>query len=158
MDNNFRGDEVYDLIFKTVLVGDSGVGKSNLLSVYIDKNFHNETKATVGVEFGAKKLNIEGKSIKAQIWDTAGQERYRSITSAYYKGAKGALIVFDLTNRESFVSVIRWFTEIKNECKSDLVTVLIGNKLDLEADRKVKTLEAMELAKELGKYYKINNN
>lgn len=152
MDNYIKQDDTYDLIFKTVIVGESGVGKSNLLSVYIDKNFNNETKATVGVEFGSKKLTIDGKSIKAQIWDTAGQERYRSITSAYYKGAKGSLIVFDLTNKESFESVERWFSEVKNECNSDLVTVLIGNKCDLIKERKVKKEEALDKAEKLGKF------
>ena len=90
------GEEDYDMIFKVVLLGDSGVGKSNILSRYLKNEFSYDTKTTVGVEFGAKSIEIEDFKIKAQIWDTAGQERYKSITNAYYKGAKGALLVYDI--------------------------------------------------------------
>jgi small GTP-binding protein len=148
-----KNDEYYDLIFKTVIIGDSGVGKSNLLSRYLNNSFSTELKTTVGVEFGAKKLNIQGKMVKAQIWDTAGQERYRSITSAYYKGAKGGLLVFDLTNEESFNSIDKWLKELKQECESDLVIVLVGNKSDLTESRKVSFENAMLKAQGLGKTY-----
>ena len=94
--------EEFDLIFKIVLIGDSGVGKTNLLARYLKKEYKEETKATVGVEFGEKKYELSGLKIKAQIWDTAGQERYKAITSMYYKGAKGALIVFDLSSKILF--------------------------------------------------------
>ena len=92
----------YDMIFKIVLIGDTSVGKTNILSKYLTDEFDPESKATVGVEFGTKNFKIENNIVKVQIWDTAGQERYRSITNAYYKGAKGALLVYDITNKKSF--------------------------------------------------------
>lgn len=130
-------DEYYDLIFKTVIIGDSGVGKSNLLSKFLNNSFSSDQKTTVGVEFGAKKLIIDGKNIKAQIWDTAGQEKYRSITNAYYKGAKGALLVFDLTNKDSFDSVDKWLNELKSEGDINIYIIMIGNKCDLTDERQV---------------------
>lgn len=142
-------DEEYDMIFKVVLIGDSGVGKSNIMSRYLKDEFSIETKTTVGVEFGAKKLELNGMSIKAQIWDTAGQERYKSITNAYYKGAKGALLVFDITRKESFDNVDRWIAELKNNGDADVTIVLIGNKCDLENERQV----TRELAQEKAKQY-----
>ena len=135
-------EEYYDLIFKTVIIGDSGVGKSNILTRFLHDSFTLEQKATVGVEFGAKKMEIDGKSIKAQIWDTAGQERYRSITNAYYKGAKGALVVFDLTNSDSFDSVDKWIRELRSEGDINIYIILIGNKCDLVESRLVSFEEA----------------
>ena len=107
-------DEEYDMIFKVVLIGDSGVGKTNILSRYVRDDFSIETKSTVGVEFGSKVLKVNNTSIKIQIWDTAGQERYKSITKAYYKGAKGAFVVYDITRKETFSSVEKWVDELKN--------------------------------------------
>nr|POF25242.1 ras-related protein rab2bv [Quercus suber] len=101
----FKGDHVYDYLFKIVLIGDSGVGKSNILSRFTRNEFCLESKSTIGVEFATRTLQIEGKTIKAQIWDTAGQERYRAITSAYYRGAVGALLVYDITKRQTFENV-----------------------------------------------------
>lgn len=144
-------DEYYDLIFKTVIIGDSGVGKSNLFTRYMQNSFNLNSKATVGVEFGAKKLKIKDKSVKAQIWDTAGQERYKSITSAYYKGAKGALLVFDLTNKESFDNIDKWLRDIKNQGDPEIVISLIGNKLDLTEDRKVSYEDALAKSESLSK-------
>jgi Ras-related protein Rab-11A len=95
----------YDMIFKLVIIGDSGVGKSNLLSRYLRDEFNIDTKSTVGVEFGTQKLEIQNYRVKVQIWDTAGQERYKAITSAYYKGAKGALLVYDITRKETFENI-----------------------------------------------------
>lgn len=92
-----RTDEDYDFLFKIVLIGDSGVGKTNLLSRFTKNEFNLESKPTIGVEFATKTINIDGKNIKAQIWDTAGQERYRAITNAYYRGAVGALTLYDIT-------------------------------------------------------------
>ena len=135
-------DDYYDLIFKTVIIGESGVGKSNLLTRFLNNTFTHDQKATVGVEFGTKKMVIEGSTVKAQIWDTAGQERYRSITNAYYKGAKGALLVFDLTNEESFHSVDKWLKELRNEADINIYVILIGNKSDLVESRKVKNEDA----------------
>lgn len=153
--NDSGNEDYYDLIFKTVIIGDSGVGKSNLLSRYLNNCFSNDSKTTVGVEFGAKKLIIDGKSVKAQIWDTAGQERYRSITSAYYKGAKGGLLVFDITSEDSFISIDKWLKELKNECDNDIIITLVGNKSDLAESRIVSFEDAMLKAQGLGMHLYI---
>ena len=138
----------YDVIYKIVLVGDSGVGKTNMMLRYLNKEFNKDSKATVGVEFGAKNTTIEGKIVKGQIWDTAGQERYRAITSAYYKGAKGAFVVYDISQRETFDSVDRWISELRSNTDERMVIILIGNKSDLEDKRVVKKEEGEEKAKE----------
>lgn len=132
-----EAEEEYDMIFKIVIVGDSGVGKTNILLRYLKNEFDTQTKATVGVEFGTKKTRIENSSIKAQIWDTAGQERYRSITSAYYKGAHGALVVYDITRKSSFDSVEKWLSDLKNNGEEKMVIMVIGNKCDMETSRAV---------------------
>lgn len=139
-------EDDYDMIFKTVLIGDSAVGKTNILSRYTRDEFSIETKSTVGVEFGNKRIKIKNTNIKAQIWDTAGQERYKSITNAYYKGAKGSLVVFDITNRETFKTVDRWIGEMKSNADPQVAIILVGNKSDLEELRKVSTEEAQAKA------------
>ena len=143
-------EEEFNMIFKVVLIGDSGVGKTNIMSRYIKDEFSIETKTTVGVEFGAKKLEINGNNIKAQIWDTAGQERYKSITNAYYKGAKGALIVYDITRLSSFENVDKWIHELKAKCEADVTIIMIGNKCDLESERAISREEASTKAKHHG--------
>ena len=130
-------DENYEMMFKVVLVGDSFVGKTNIMSKYLKNEFHDDSKATVGVEFGSKQFNIEGHTIKVQIWDTAGQERYKAITSAYYKGAKGAFIVYDITRKNSFESVEKWVSDVTAVADKNVTIVLIGNKSDLEDQRQV---------------------
>ena len=140
-------EENYDVLFKIVLIGDSFVGKTNIMSKYLKNEFHEDSKATVGVEFGAKKFDIEGKSVKAQIWDTAGQERYKSITTTYYKGAKGALIVYDITRKETFDSVDRWISELINSGDKNITMLLIGNKCDLDNQRQVSKEQGEEKAK-----------
>ena len=137
----------YDLIFKLVLIGDSGVGKTNILSRYIKNEFSYSSKSTVGVEFGSKIIKTNDKLIKIQIWDTAGQERYKSITSAYYKGAKGALVVYDTTQKSSFENVDKWMTEIKERGSPDIKIMLVGNKIDLVDEREVKREEGLSKAK-----------
>ena len=142
-------DENYEMMFKVVLVGDSFVGKTNIMSKYLKNEFHEDSKATVGVEFGSKQFTIEGHSVKAQIWDTAGQERYKAITSAYYKGAKGAFIVYDITRKNSFESVERWVSDIISVADKKITIILIGNKSDLEDQRQVTKEEAEEKATKL---------
>ena len=143
-------DAEYDYLFKLILVGDSYVGKTNILSKYIKDEFNLNTKSTVGVEFGTKILKIEDKIIKAQIWDTAGQERYKSITSTYYKGAKGAFIVYDITNRLTFESVDKWIQDLNLNSDKNITLLLIGNKKDLTDKREVTTEEGEEKAKSFG--------
>jgi len=131
--------EKYDYLFKVVVIGDSGVGKSNLLSRFTRNEFNIESKSTIGVEFATRSVSIEGKTIKAQIWDTAGQERYRAITSAYYRGAVGALVVYDISKESSFENVEKWFIELKENATADITMMLVGNKTDLASARVVST-------------------
>ena len=140
-------EENYEMMFKVVLVGDSSVGKTNMMSKYLRNEFHEDSKATVGVEFGSKQFKIEGHQIKAQIWDTAGQERYKAITSAYYKGAKGAFVVYDITRKQSFESVDRWINDLRAAADKNLSIIIIGNKCDLEDQRQVNKEQGEEKAK-----------
>ncbi|CAP35984.1 Protein CBG18559 [Caenorhabditis briggsae] len=136
-------DEEYDYLFKVVLVGDSGVGKSNLLSRFTRNTFDLETKSTIGVEFATRSMMIEGKKIKATIWDTAGQERYRAITPAYYRGALGILIVYDIAKHQTFQNIDQWLKELRNHAdESNISIMLVGNKTDLRHLRAVPTQEA----------------
>lgn len=141
-----RQDHDYDYLFKIVLIGDSGVGKSNILSRFTRKEFNLDSKTTIGVEFAQKTLTIEGKIVRAQIWDTAGQERYRAITSAYYRGAVGALLVYDISKSSSFENVDKWLKELKDHADSQTVVMLTGNKADLKQLRIVSTEEAATYA------------
>jgi small GTP-binding protein len=140
-------EEEYDIIVKIVLIGDSGVGKSNLLLRYLKNEFVWDSKATVGVEFGSKKFKIENHNVKAQIWDTAGQERYRSITNAYYKGSKGALVVYDISRKVTFENVDKWISDLRKNSDPDVMIILVGNKCDLQEEREVTTREGQDKAK-----------
>jgi small GTP-binding protein len=148
---NSQNPSGYDMIFKVVLIGDTSVGKTNILSKYLTNDFDPDSKATVGVEFGTKNFKIEDNIVKVQIWDTAGQERYRSITNAYYKGAKGSLLVYDITNPKTFESIDRWLSDLKVNGDENISVVLLGNKSDLESDRKVSTQQGKEKAE----FYKL---
>jgi len=141
-------DDEYDYLFKVVLIGDSGVGKSNLLSRFTRNEFNLESKSTIGVEFATKSIQSDGKTIKAQIWDTAGQERYRAITSAYYRGAVGALLVYDISKRISYDNVSIWLKELRDHADPNIVIMLVGNKKDLRHMRQVQTEEAKEFCKQ----------
>ncbi|KAG8127105.1 hypothetical protein E2320_022295 [Naja naja] len=125
-------DDEYDYLFKVVLIGDSGVGKSNLLSRFTRNEFNLESKSTIGVEFATRSIQVDGKTIKAQIWDTAGQERYRAITSAYYRGAVGALLVYDIAKHLTYENVERWLKELRDHADNNIVIMLVGNKSDLQ--------------------------
>ncbi|KAJ3733958.1 ras family-domain-containing protein [Lentinula guzmanii] len=140
----------YDYLFKVVLIGDSGVGKSNLLSRFTRNEFNLESKSTIGVEFATRSINVDGKTVKAQIWDTAGQERYRAITSAYYRGAVGALLVYDIAKHATYVNVTRWLKELRDHADSNIVIMLVGNKSDLKHLRAVPTEEAKSFSSENG--------
>ena len=123
-----------------MLVGDSGVGKTNLLLRFAKNEFNLESKSTIGVEFATKTITTEnGHVIRAQIWDTAGQDRYRAIASSYYKGAVGALLVYDITKLASFQNVEKWITELKQHGAETMTLMLVGNKLDLAKSREVAT-------------------
>ncbi|KAI8001656.1 hypothetical protein ACSBR2_014569 [Camellia fascicularis] len=138
----YRADDDYDYLFKVVLIGDSGVGKSNLLSRFTRNEFSLESKSTIGVEFATRSIQVDDKIVKAQIWDTAGQERYRAITSAYYRGAVGALLVYDVTRHVTFENVERWLKELRGHTDSNIVIMLVGNKADLRHLRAVSVEDA----------------
>ena len=144
------GDVREDYKLKVVIVGDSGVGKSNLIKRFTTNEFLANSKATVGVEFLSKSYKINDKIFKIEMWDTAGQERYKSITSAYYKGAKGALVVYDTTSAQSFENVDKWYNEIKEKTGKDIKLILIGNKIDLAEQKVVNTDDALAKAKTWG--------
>ncbi|CAA7400966.1 unnamed protein product [Spirodela intermedia] len=146
------GDKV-DYVFKVVLIGDSAVGKSQILARFARNEFSLDSKATIGVEFQTRTLVIQHKSVKAQIWDTAGQERYRAVTSAYYRGALGAMLVYDITKRQSFDHIPRWLEELRSHADKNLVIMLIGNKSDLEDQRSVSTEDAKEFAQKEGLFF-----
>ncbi|KAG2411981.1 GTP-binding protein ypt3 [Aspergillus terreus] len=131
-----------------VLIGDSGVGKSNLLSRFTRNEFNLDSKSTIGVEFATRSIQVDSKTIKAQIWDTAGQERYRAITSAYYRGAVGALLVYDISKHQTYDNVNRWLKELRDHADSNIVIMLVGNKSDLRHLRAVPTEEAKQFASE----------
>ena len=141
--------EQEDYKLKIIVVGDSGVGKTNLINRFASDKFDTNSKATIGVEFVYKTLKINKEVIKVEVWDTAGQERYRAITSSYYKGAKGAIIVYDITNEDSFNNVESWMNEVTKKGKTDMQFLLVGNKKDLINDRKVTEQKGIDKAKEL---------
>lgn len=142
--------EEYDLLVKVVLIGDTGVGKSNLLTRFTRNEFMIDSKSTIGVEFATKNVAIDGKVLKAQIWDTAGQERFRAITSAYYKGAVGALVVYDISRQATFENVDVWLKELREHSQPDIVVMLVGNKSDQRNRRKVSTEDALAFAEKHG--------
>ncbi|GLJ28872.1 hypothetical protein SUGI_0569060 [Cryptomeria japonica] len=149
----YKADDDYDYLFKVVLIGDSGVGKSNLLSRFTRNEFSLESKSTIGVEFATRSISVDGKMIKAQIWDTAGQERYRAITSAYYRGAVGALLVYDITRHVTFENVERWLKELRDHTEHNIVVMLVGNKSDLRHLRALSTEDAQTFAEREGLYF-----
>eukprot|EP00128_Syssomonas_multiformis_P011043 Colp12_sorted_trinity150504_noHs@4149 len=131
--------------FKLLLIGDSGIGKSSLLLRFTENTFDEELAATIGVDFKIKTVNVSGKSIQLTIWDTAGQERFRTLTSSYYRGAHGVILVYDVSKRESFEHIQQWLSELEvYATSSEVVTMLVGNKIDL--DREVTRDEGLEFA------------
>ena len=140
----------YSYLFKYIIIGDSAVGKSNILLRYIHDNFNEEFQSTIGVEFGAKNIKIEDKIYRIQIWDTAGQETFRSITRAYYKNSVCAFVVYDITNKNSFLNVKSWIEDCKKQSPKTVFMVLIGNKVDLEDKRQVSYEEGSVFAEKNG--------
>ncbi|XP_047315735.1 ras-related protein RABA4c [Impatiens glandulifera] len=153
--SKFYGDfsQKIDYVFKIVLIGDSAVGKSQLLARFARNEFNLDSKATIGVEFQTKTLDIDHKTVKAQIWDTAGQERYRAVTSAYYRGAVGAMLVYDISKRQSFDHVARWLEELRGHADNNIVIMLVGNKSDLGSLRAVPTEDAKEFSERESLYF-----
>ena len=137
----------YDYLLKYIIIGDAAVGKSNLLLRFTQNDFKNEYQLTIGVEFGAKNIEINNKKFRLQIWDTAGQENYRSITRAYYKNSVCAILVYDISNRESFEHISNWIEDCLAQSPKTVFMVLVGNKSDLEDYRQVTFKEGEEMAK-----------
>lgn len=140
----------YDFLFKLLLIGDSGVGKSCLLLRFADDTYTESYITTIGVDFKIRTVEIETKTIKLQIWDTAGQERFRTITSSYYRGAHGIIVVYDVTDAESFNNVKQWLHEIDRYASENVNKLLVGNKSDLVAKRAVTFEQGQEFANSLG--------
>ena len=141
-----QGEPNYDYLLKYIIIGDEEVGKSNLLSHYINDRFTSEYQSTIGVEFRAKNVVIRNTTYRIQMWDTSGKENFRSITRAYYKNSVCALVVYDISNRNSFNNVSTWIEDCRNNSSEKIFMVLIGNKSDLADKRQVSTEEGRELA------------
>ena len=142
MENN----QEYDYLFKLLLIGNSSVGKSSLLFRFVENVWDDNFVPTIGVDFKLKTLEVNGKKVKLQIWDTAGQERFKNITASYYRGGNGVLVVYDITDRESFENLNSWLIEIEKNANKNVYKLLIGNKCDLEEKRKVTYQEGKDFA------------
>ena len=151
--NSSQGDNEYEFIFKVLLLGNSNVGKSSLFLRFVDDIWNDTFVPTIGVDFKIKTLEIDGKKIKMQIWDTAGQERFKNIIASYYKGAHGILLLFDVTDKESFKNLSNWLIEIEKNSSKNVLKVLIGNKTDLEDKRVITYNQGKEFADTYGLKY-----
>lgn len=143
-------DQNFDYMFKLLIIGNSSVGKTSFLFRYADDSFTSAFVSTVGIDFKVKTVFRDDKRVKLQIWDTAGQERYRTITTAYYRGAMGFILMYDVTNEESFSAVQDWCTQVKTYSWENAQVVLVGNKSDLEEERVVSADKGKHLAEQLG--------
>jgi Ras-related protein Rab-8A len=139
----------YDMIMKLLLVGDSGVGKSCLLLRFVEDKFNPSFITTIGIDFKIRTIESNGKKIKLQVWDTAGQERFRTITTAYYRGAMGIVLIFDVTDSRTFENVENWFQTVTQHANEDAQIFLVGNKCDDEVNRQVSKEQGQELAAKL---------
>ncbi|CAD8198123.1 unnamed protein product [Paramecium pentaurelia] len=140
-----KSKDTYDLLIKVLLIGNSGVGKTQILLRYTENQFKTSFLSTIGIDFKIKKISVDEKVIKMQIWDTAGQERYQTITQTYYKGAMGIILVFAVNDQESFHDIEKWMNQIKQHASDNIIKVLIGNKTDLP-DRCITYEQAMKMA------------
>lgn len=141
----------YDHLFKLLIIGDAGVGKSSILLRFTDDSFDDHIQSTIGVDFKVKHMDVRDKRVKLTVWDTAGQERFRTLTSSYYRGAQGVVLVYDVTQRDSFENLEQWLKEVKlhtSESGEGVVKLLVGNKIDLE--RNVSREEAEDWARSQG--------
>ncbi|XP_008429973.1 ras-related protein Rab-13 isoform X1 [Poecilia reticulata] len=140
----------YDFLFKLLLIGDSGVGKTCLIIRFAEDNFNSTYISTIGIDFKVKTIEVDGKKVKLQVWDTAGQERFKTITTAYYRGAMGIILVYDITDEKSFENIQNWMKSIKENASAGVSQMLIGNKCDIEPKRKVSKETGEKLAKDHG--------
>ncbi|KAL8574011.1 Ras-related protein Rab-3 [Nucella lapillus] len=151
-------DQNFDYMFKLLIIGNSSVGKTSFLFRYADDSFTSAFVSTVGIDFKVKTVFRQDKRVKLQIWDTAGQERYRTITTAYYRGAMGFILMYDVTNEESFNAVQDWCTQVKTHAWSNASVLLVGNKCDLESGRVIEPSRGQELAQVLAKDVRLDND
>lgn len=140
----------YDLLLKILVIGDSGVGKSCMLLRFADNSFTDSYISTIGVDFKIRTINLDGKKIKLQIWDTAGQERFKTITTSYYRGAHGLIIVYDITSMDSFASIKKWLVDVERFASPNVLKLIVGNKNDLSHRRAVDFSVAKKFADDLG--------
>merc|ERR1711871_481635 len=147
---NSSGKPQYDYLIKLLLIGDSGVGKSCLLCRYSDDEFNNNFITTIGIDFKIRTIELDGQKIKLQIWDPAGQERFRTITQAYYRGAMGILLVYDVTDDKSFNNIRTWMRNIEQHANEQVVKILLGNECDMPEKKMVTWEQGNDLAKEYG--------
>jgi len=145
-----QGNAPYDMQIKLLMIGDSGVGKTCLLLRYANDSFSPTFITTIGIDFKIKNVDIDGKRVKLQIWDTAGQERFRTITTSYFRGAQGIVLVYDVTDRRSFESIRNWISQIQQHADVHVNKILVGNKCDMVDEKVVSTEEGKKLAKEFG--------
>uniref|UniRef100_A0A4W2CBZ5 small monomeric GTPase n=1 Tax=Bos indicus x Bos taurus TaxID=30522 RepID=A0A4W2CBZ5_BOBOX len=150
-------DQNFDYMFKLLIIGNSSVGKTSFLFRYADDSFTSAFVSTVGIDFKVKTVFKNEKRIKLQIWDTAGQERYRTITTAYYRGAMGFILMYDITNEESFNAVQDWSTQIKTYSWDNAQVILVGNKCDMEDERVISTERGQHLGEQLGVAQKVTS-
>ena len=140
-----------EYVYKDLLLGDTTVGKTCFLMKYTDKTFQDIHMATIGLDYRLKSMKLKsGKNIKLQIWDTAGQDRFRAITKNYYKGSHGIILIYDVTNVQTFENVKQWVSQIREEASANVIIYIAGNKIDMEEERKVNKEEGEKLAEELG--------
>ena len=140
-----------EYVYKVLLLGDTTVGKTCFLMKYTDKTFQDIHMATIGLDYRLKSMKLKsGKNIKLQIWDTAGQDRFRAITKNYYKGSHGIILIYDVTNVQTFENVKQWVSQIREEASANVIIYIAGNKIDMEEERKVNKEEGEKLAEELG--------
>ncbi|CAB0030419.1 unnamed protein product [Trichogramma brassicae] len=142
--------KTYDLLFKLLLIGDSGVGKTCILFRFSDDAFSTTFISTIGIDFKIKTVELRGKKIKLQIWDTAGQERFHTITTSYYRGAMGIMLVYDITAEKSFENIVNWLRNIDEHASENVEKMILGNKSDMEDKRVVSTEKGEKIAREHG--------
>jgi Ras-related protein Rab-10 len=142
--------KTYDLLFKLLLIGDSGVGKTCILFRFSDDAFNTTFISTIGIDFKIKTIELRGKKIKLQIWDTAGQERFHTITTSYYRGAMGIMLVYDITNSKSFDNIAKWLRNIQEHANPDVEKMILGNKCDMEDKRVIPKERGEAIARENG--------
>ena len=153
MNTTTKGNDDYEFIFKVLLLGNSNVGKSSLFLRFVDDIWNDTFVPTIGVDFKIKTFDIDEKRIKMQIWDTAGQERFKNIIASYYRGAHGILLIYDVTDKDSFKNLSNWLIEIEKNSSKNVLKVLIGNKTDLEEKRVISYNQAKEFADSYGLKY-----